>query len=555
MQQQCFSVAESTIREPITIKERTWKMARFRRKKLLFGLALFVAVIMLGSANLAAAQPAEDWFGDEHLQAYIAVNGISITDTSQEAPITIDLEGMTTIDFAIDVVGTQAVSNLTGALGFYYQSIKVFEISIGLNESVTTIPPEAPVTPVSAQLALGSYLETTLAGIEIDLITGQFEASVILYYWLEGEDLGQPAPHFIDTVFFLELPPTSVLDAITSIAGIATTVATGGAVIGTAINFKYLFEGIQTAHKVRSIQKKAGEIRSLPDLTVLGALPALFSIVAGMVKVKKKKDVVEEEQTTTDGVSAYKVRQTIREIAPDAWKQDKCPKCRTDWKKDATECRKCKIDLEEAGTAYADLLVKKSDGALRLLSKKKSLSIRKIAKKTKSNEYNAGVIGAAFIDSGVVEITKVETPFRSFLMNIAGLAFLVVTWQQLLGGAASQFQTTLTIVGAALSLGVIVALYVSRKTQVEKLRVKLSDEGIPVTEDAEPETPSDEEVSAEDEVVEAEAEPDVEPEAEEEVEIDVESEDEPVDEPDEEFIDGEETSAELEDESASEDEE
>ncbi len=514
-------------------------MARFRRRKLLLGMALFVAVIMLGSASLAAAQPEDDWFGDEeHLMAYIAVNGESITRTSQDDPIRIDLEGMTTIEIAIDVIGTQAVANLTGGLGFYYQSIKVFEISIGLNESISAIPPEAPVTPVSAQLALGSYLETTLAGIEIDLITGQFEASVILYYWLEGEDLGQPASHFIDQVFFLELPPTSMLDAITSIAGIAATVATGGAVIGTAVSFKYLFEGIQTAHKVRSIQKKAGEIRSLPDLTVLGALPALFSIVAGMVKMKKK-DVAEEEQTTTDGVSAYKVRQTIREIAPAAWKMDRCPKCRADWKIDAQSCRKCKIDLEEASTAYADLLVKKSDGALRLLSKKKALSIRKIAKKTKSNEYNAGVIGAAFVDSGVVEITKIETPFRSFLMNIAGLAFLIVTWQQLLGGAASQFQTTLTIVGGALSLGVIVALFVSRRTQIEKLQVELTDKGVIAAEEAEPEEPSDEEVAATDEVIADEAEPDAKPEARDEGDMDSESEDELKDRPEEEFIEEE----------------
>ncbi|NHJ13550.1 MAG: hypothetical protein EAX95_07720 [Candidatus Thorarchaeota archaeon] len=459
-------------------------MARFQKRKLLLGFAVFIALMLVGSVTLTSAQDPDDWFGDTHLQAYIAVNDVSITQTNQTTPILIDLEGLTTIDIAIDVVGTQAISNLTGALGFYYQSIKVFELAIGLNESVTSIPPEAPVTPVSAQLALGSYLETTVAGFEIDLITGQFEASVILYYWLEGEDLGAPPSHSIEQVFFLRLPPTDFLDAITSVAGIATAVATGGAVVGTAVNFKSLFDGIQTAHKVRSIQKKAGEIRSLPDLTVLGALPVLFSLVAGMVKVKKKKEAVEEDEGTSEGISAYNVRQSIREIAPDAWRKDICPKCRKKWKKDATSCQKCKIDIQEASEAYADLLVQKSNGALRLLGKKKSLSIRKIAKKTKSNEYNAGVIGAAFVDAGVVEITKVETPFRSFVMNIAGLAFLIITWQQLLGGSASQFQTTLTVVGGALSLGVIVALYFARKTQVQKLRVELDDQGIPITEEA-----------------------------------------------------------------------
>lgn len=462
-------------------------MARFQRRKLLFGFTILVALMLLGNVALTSAQDPDDWFGDAHLQAYIAVNEVSITDTSQTTPVLIDLEGLTTIDIAIDVVGTQALANLTGALGFYYQSIKVFELGIGLNESVTTIPPEAPVVPVSAQLALGSYLETSLAGVSIDLITGQFEASVILYYWLEGEDLAAPADHVIEQVFFLKLPPTDFIDAITSVAGIATTVATGGAVVGAAANFKSLFDGIQTAHKIRSIQKKAGEIRSLPDLTVLGALPVLFSLVASMVKMKKKKkDLVEDKEETSEGISAYNVRQSIREIAPDAWKRDICPNCRKKWKKGATSCQKCKIDEQEAAEAYANLLAQKSDRALRLLGKKKSLSIRKIAKKTKSNEYNAGVIGAAFVDAGVVEITKVETPFRSFVMNIAGLAFLIITWQQLLGGSSSQFQTTLTVVGGALSLGVIIALYFSRKTQVRNLRAELDEQDIPITEEKMP---------------------------------------------------------------------
>jgi uncharacterized membrane protein len=105
-----------------------------------------------------------------------------------------------------------------------------------------------------------------------------------------------------------------------------------------------------------------------------------------------------------------------------------------------------------------------------LLNKKKNVSIKQLAKKTKSNNYNAGVLGAALVDSELSEITKVSTPFRSFVMNIAGLAFLIITWDQLLGGSSGSFQTTLTIIGAALSLGVIVALYFTRKSQIRKFR-------------------------------------------------------------------------------------
>jgi hypothetical protein len=60
-------------------------------------------------------------------------------------------------------------------------------------------------------------------------------------------------------------------------------------------------------------------------------------------------------------------------------------------------------------------------------------------------------------------------------MNIAGLAFLVITWQQLLGDSASTLQTTITVIGAAMSLAVIIALYVSRKTQIQKFEADIAD--------------------------------------------------------------------------------
>jgi hypothetical protein len=359
---------------------------------------------------------------------------------------------------------------------------------------------------------------------------------VSLYYLLEGEVDGVDTPHSIEQPFFLTIPPSSAIDAITSIAGITTAVATGGAILGVGTSFKSLLEGIQTAHKVRSIQKKAGEIRSLPNLTVLGALPALFSLLSMQVKIRKKKATEDEIRTYEggeSGVSEYRIRQRVREIAPEAWAKDKCPNCKTKWQQDAPTCKKCKIDIDEAERKYADLIASKVPKALQVMGKKKHLSIRKLAKRTKSNEYNAGVLGAALVDAEVTEIEKIETPVRSFVMNIGGLAFLVLTWQTLLGGAASTFQTTLTVVGAALSLAVIVALYVSRKSQIKKLRVTLDDQDIPVVEEAEPEVePPEEEAEAEstDEEFAGEDDPDV-----EEEDFEDETDEEPVEATDEEY--------------------
>ena len=120
------------------------------------------------------------------------------------------------------------------------------------------------------------------------------------------------------------------------------------------------------------------------------------------------------------------------------------------------------------------------------MGNKKSTDIRTLAKKTKSTDYNAGVIAAAMVDTGVTEIVKVGTPLRSFVLNIAGLAFLVITWQQLLGDSTSTLQTTITLVGAAMSLAIIIALYVSRKSQVEKFSTDMDDgkKWIPTEEEA-----------------------------------------------------------------------
>jgi hypothetical protein len=459
-------------------------MPRYRRRTPILTVAVFGALVLLCSASLAAAQP-PGWFGDDHLHAFVSINGTSITETSQTTPVEIDLDDYTSIYIQIDVVGSTPIIDLNGTISFFYQSFKIFELYLAQNETVTSLAPTDPILPIEALIDFGSILTTTLGGLEIDLITGQFEASVSMLYYLEGDTEGVDEPHRIEQNFYLLIPPSSFLDSVTSVAGIATAVATGTAVVGVGANFKNLFDGLSTAHKLRSIQKKTSEIRSLPDLTVLGALPALFSVVAGMVKVKKKKkDEVEPE--TKEGVSEYIVRQRVRALAPDAWRHDRCPNCKAKWRENATQCKKCKIDVDDAKNAYADLLASKVDPALRVMSKKKSLSIRKLAKKTKTNEYNAGVIGAAMVDTQVTEIQKIETPLRSFVMNIGGLAFLILTWQQLLGGAASQFQTTLTVVGGALSLGVIVALYVSRRTQVQKLRVELEEQEIRVVEEPPP---------------------------------------------------------------------
>ena len=291
-----------------------------------------------------------------------------------------------------------------------------------------------------------------------------------MYKRQEGDTVTE---HIVTNQFYFRIP-SSPADVITSVTGISAVVATIGGIIGLGKGFMSLFEGLKTAYKLKGLHKKASELRSLPNLTVIGALPLLFSMLAGMTKMSKKKTADEGEREDS-GVSEYLVRQRLREVAPDAWPADKCPKCKRDWNKKLDMCKKCNFTQDDARAHYADLLSSKVPIALKVMGKKKSTDIRTLAKKTKSTDYNAGVIAAAMVDTGVTEIVKVGTPLRSFVMNIAGLAFLVVTWQQLLGDSASTLQTTLTIIGAAMSLAIIIALYVSRKTQVQKFAADMGD--------------------------------------------------------------------------------
>ena len=334
-----------------------------------------------------------------------------------------------------------------------------------------------------------------------DQTTGVFEATVDFRYYAEGDTTLNILQHK-----YSFLLPSTPIDVITSVTGIATTAATVTAVYGAAMGFNALWDGLKTAYKLRGIHKKASEIRSLPNLTVLGALPLLFSIVDSMKKSKK-------EGREDSGVSEYIVRQRLREVAPDAWQVDKCPQCKRKWNTKLDMCKKCNFTQDDAKAAYAELLAEKVPRAIRWMGKKKSSDVKTLAKKTKSTQYNAGVIAAAMVDTNVTEITKVGTPLRSFVMNIAGLAFLVITWQQLLGDSTSTWQTTITLVGAALSLAVIVALYISRKTQIAQF-VADQEEGKKILTTEEEAAAEPEEEAVEDEVVE-------EPEASDEELVDV----------------------------------
>ena len=480
-------------------------MKRSRTKILLLGMAFALIFLFMVSTTRVKAQEFDDtWIGDDKLHIQVKINGnpLAYANISANA-IDINLDDPIEIYFDTNVTNDKDL-NVTASLVFHYQGIALFSVDV-VNEATglpwIIAPHDVDIDPVTSTLDLSNL---TLG--PVSLITAVIEVQFLFEYTeMPVQDTGGK----VDQTFYLKTP-TDPISILTSVTGIAAVVATGTTAFALVSNFNMLLDAVRTSHKLRSIQKKASELRSLPNLAVLGALPALFALVSGMSKgVKRKEGKDGAEAPSESGVSEYVVRQRIRETAGGAWLMDKCPKCKRKWNKKTNECKKCGFDLEDGQRAYADLLTTKVTPALRLLNKKKSVSIKQLAKKTKSNNYNAGVLGAALVDTELSEITKVSTPFRAFVMNIAGLAFLVITWDQLLGGSTSNFQTTLTIIGAALSLGVIIALYFSRKSQIEKFRADVDGiilETPPPEEDAaadEPDESVDEESFAEADEVES----------------------------------------------------
>ncbi len=451
-------------------------------------IALFL-VTMAGSITTADAQTT-DPITDGKLSVLITLDGLNFFDYNVTNPLPLNMDEAMYLDMELANIWTQDL-NMSGSITFWYQGFALFPIQIkdNHNNSWFNIPANSSSSlPEPVEMDFSVMLNVLGP---IHLTTGIFEATVDFQYYVEGNVNVNNLQHR----FSFELPST-IFDVITSVTGITAGVATVGAVYGAAAGLNSLWEGLKTAYKLRGIHKKASEIRSLPNLTVLGALPLLFSLLDSMKKGTK-------EGREDSGVSEYILRQRLREVAPDAWQADKCPKCKRNWNKKLDMCKKCNFTQDDARAAYADLLAEKVPAALRWMGKKKSTDVKTLAKKTKSTQYNAGVIAAAMVDTEVTEITKVGTPLRSFVMNIAGLAFLVVTWQQLLGDSSSSWLTTLTLIGAALSLAVIVALYISRKTQIARF-VADQEEGkkmLPTKEEAAAESESrQEEVGDEPEV-------------------------------------------------------
>ena len=275
-----------------------------------------------------------DYVNEGDLYVYFALNDDNVMGAmSQTTPIEIDMEDPMTMTLDIVWEGTNDV-NMSGKIVFYYQGIPIFPIQIVepvTNSTWIWIPANTTIDTIVASLDFSAMF--SMSGIK--LITGIIQASIDFQFIVDGDTTVQS----LSEGFYFSIP-SGPADIFTSVTGISATAATVGAVYGLGTGLQSLIDGMKTAYKLRGIHKKASEIRSLPNMTVLGALPMLFSILMGMGKIKKKKVKTEEGQREDSGVSEYVVRQKLRESAPDAWPGDKCLQCKRTWHTKTDTCKK-----------------------------------------------------------------------------------------------------------------------------------------------------------------------------------------------------------------------
>ena len=286
-------------------------MRRSPSRLLFIGFMALFLVMMVGSITTTDAQTfPDDFLHDDKLYVLISLDGMNVLDYDLDNPLPLNMDAPMDLFLQLNATGSQTL-NASGTITFWYQGIALFPIQIvdAYQNTWFTLDPSTPIPPVTAPMDFSGMMSLG----PIDLATGVFEATVDFRYYAEGNTTLNILTHQ-----YSFLLPSTPVDVITSVTGIATSVATVTAVYGAAMGFNALWDGLKTAYKLRGIHKKASEIRSLPNLTVLGALPLLFSIVDSMKKSKK-------EGREDSGVSEYIVRQRLREVAPDAWQVDKCP--------------------------------------------------------------------------------------------------------------------------------------------------------------------------------------------------------------------------------------
>jgi len=446
----------------------------------------FIALLL----GLAFAAADDGYFENADIQAKIEVNNLNLKYASSPATaIPINLSQPISYRFEYKVLSPDNLYITHFDLTIYFADIAIYTHSIPYEWPGLLIP--AGISDaVEGEIDLRQYLQ--LAGLQ--LATGIYRVSANIYYHHEGQTqelaIGTDYPSSSPVYFHILGNP------LTSVAGIVAGVGAAGAAISTASTIVGFIgtgsavaqvsqlanlgsgnpgdwlELVKTANRLRVIRKKAKDLLALPNLTVITASPSLFDIIAAAATGSTAAAAAAGAAMLAAGGRddrRAQLHKEVRERATTAWAGVRCPKCNSLWRQEGP-CPKCNLDWEEGRRLFADQIVKLADKAIPILAKKKNIDIHSLAKKLKTNDYYAGMVGTILTDVQAVEIAKVKTPVRSFAINGASIALVALTWTQLLGLYATGFIGWIAIVSTGLTISFFIALLVSRIAQGKRIR-------------------------------------------------------------------------------------
>ncbi|MFX1561885.1 MAG: hypothetical protein ACFFDP_01070 [Promethearchaeota archaeon] len=451
-------------------------------------VAVAVCSLLLGSVVVRAQ--GSEYFQNDDMKAQIVVNGVSLKAANVPSnAIPINISEPVVFEFTYNVTSPTDVRLVRLELTVFFTDVAIF-----------TYPVTEPYGPGGLLVPAGSSNSTTgvldlqplleMAGIQ--LATGVYRISANLFYHLEGSteeraigtDFPTPSP-----VYFRILGnPLLSAVGVAAVAGAAIVgVSTASSIIGfigsgSAISqisqlanlgsgsFGDWTELVKTGWRMRSIRKKAKDLLALPNLAVLAGtaiLAGLAGAVAGHAVAEATMDE-KEKKMILDGV---------RERALAAWAGVRCPRCDAKWTEPETPCPKgkCGIDWETGRKEFADKMVELAEKALPIIAKKETLDVRSLAKKLKTSDYYAGLLGTMLTDLGATKIAKVKTPMKSLAINGASIALVTLTWTQLLGYTAMGLIGWIAIISAGATICFFIALTISRIAQGKRIQ-KLQEE-------------------------------------------------------------------------------
>ncbi|MFX1560576.1 MAG: hypothetical protein ACFFBL_08300, partial [Promethearchaeota archaeon] len=215
-------------------------MSRSPSRLLFIGfMALFVVIIIGSIASTNAQTFPDDFLHDDKLYVYISLDGMNVLDYDINNPLPLNMEAPMNLFLQLNATGTQTL-NVSGTITFWYQGFALIPIQIvdAYQNKWFMVDPGTPIPPVNAPMDFSGMMSLG----PIDLATGVFEATVDFRYYVEGDN----TLHILQHQYAFLLPSTPV-DVITSVTGIATAAATVTAVYGATMGINSLWDGLKTA--------------------------------------------------------------------------------------------------------------------------------------------------------------------------------------------------------------------------------------------------------------------------------------------------------------------